>query len=319
MHRRHLLAGLTLAAGPAAAQSWPDRPIRIIVPFGPGSSADVLGRLMAEPLGRRLGQPVICENRAGAAGNIAAEAVARLPPDGYGLLLATIGTQSVNRHLYVRLPYDPDQDFTPISHLWNSVNVMAVSAESPWRTVGEVIAAGRERGRLTFGSPGTGTSDHMASSLFGIRSGLTLEHVPYRGGSAAVQVDLIANRLDFTIGNVPALMGGITGGRIRPLAVAYATRWPSLPGVPTMEEAGVADLVVPSWHALVAPRGLPAAIQDRLAAATAATVTEPAFRARILELGSVPVASTPAGLVAFTAEESTRYGALIRQLGIRAD
>ena len=115
------------------------------------------------------------------------------------------------------------------------------------------------------------------------------------------------------------LMGGITGGRIRPLAVAYAARWPSLPEVPTMEEAGVPDLVVPSWHALVAPRGLPAAIQDRLAAATVATVTDPAFRARILELGSVPVASTPAGLVAFTAEESTRYGALIRQLGIRAD
>lgn len=320
MRRRHLLAAFGTAAMPARAQpAWPDRPIRMILPFGPGSSADVLGRLLAEPLGRRLGQTVVCDNRTGAGGGIAAEAVARMAPDGYSLLLGTIGTQSVNRHLYASLPYDPDRDFTPVSHLWNSANVMAVPADSPWRDVQAVIAAGRQRGRLAFGSPGVGTSDHMASSLFGIRTGLTLEHIPYRGGSAAVQIDLIAGRLDFTIGNVPALMGGIRGGRIRPLAVAYARRWPSLPDVPTMAEAGVADLVVPSWHALVAPRGLPDAIRDRLSAEAAAVVKDSDFRARLLDLGSEPIGSTPAELARFVTAESDRYGDLVRRLGIRAE
>ena len=321
MRRRTLLAASGIAMGTARARAaeWPYRPIRLVLPFGPGSSADVLGRLLAEPLAQRLGQPIVCENRTGAAGSIAAEAVARMPPDGYALLLATIGTQSVNRHLHARLPYDPERDFTPISHLWNAVNVMAVSADSPWGDVQAVITAGRERGRLTFGSPGNGTSDHMASSLFGIRAGVTLEHVPYRGGSAAVQLDLIANRLDFTIGNVPALMGGILGGRIRPLAVAYARRWPALPEVPTMAEAGVAGVVVASWHALVAPRGLPPAVRDRLATEAVGVVTRPEFRARLLDLGTEAVGSTPDELVAFTAQESDRYGALIRQLGIQAD
>jgi tripartite-type tricarboxylate transporter receptor subunit TctC len=223
MRRRELLArsGGALLASPARAAEWPDRPIRMIMPFGPGSSADVLGRLLAEPLSQRLGQPIVCENRTGAAGSIAAEAVARMAADGHALLLAIIGTQSVNRHLYARLPDDPERDFTPIWHLWNSVNVMAVSADKPWTNVQALITAGQKRGRLTFGSPGNGTSDHMTSSLFGIRTGLNLEHVPYRGGSAAVQLDLIANRLDYTIGNVPALMGGIRGGRLRPLAVVY--------------------------------------------------------------------------------------------------
>ena len=321
MRRRHLLAAeIGLAATPAGAdEAWPCRPIRLLIPFAPGSSADVLGRLTAEPLAQRLGQPIICENRAGAAGSIAAEAAARLAPDGYGLFLGTIGTQAVNRHLYARLPYDPDRDFTAISHLWNAVNIMAVAKDSPVQSVAELVALGRARNRLTFGSPGTGTSDHMASSLFGIRAGLELEHVPYRGGSAAVQLDLIAGRLDFTIGNLPALAAGLQGGNIRPLAVAYPRRWPSLPAVPTMAEAGVAGVEVPSWHALVGPRGLPDGIRDRLAAEVRGILLAPAMQARLLELGTEPVASDPAGLLAWTAAESTRYGDLIRRLGIRPE
>ena len=321
MQRRSLMAAAMAAATyPAAAdEAWPSRPIRLLVPFAPGSSADVLGRLMAEPLGARLGQPIICENRAGAAGSIAAEAASRLAPDGYGLFLGTIGTQAVNRHLYARLPYDPERDFTPISHLWNAVNIMAVARASPVRSVAELVARGKAGGRLTFGSPGTGTSDHMASSLFGIRAGLELEHVPYRGGSAAVQVDLMGERLDFTIGNLPALAAGLQGGGIRPLAVAYDRRWPSLPEVPTLAEAGVPGVEVPSWHALLGPRGLPASIQARLAEEARAVLLEPTMRARLLDLGTEPVASDPAGLVAWTAAESARYGDLIRRLGISAE
>ncbi len=315
-----MTAALGAFAAPSFAdEAWPSRPIRLLVPFAPGSSADVLGRLMAEPMGARLGQPVVCENRAGAAGSIAAEAASRLPPDGYGLFLGTIGTQAVNRHLYARLPYDPDRDFTPISHLWNAVNIMAVAQASPVRSVADLVARGKAAGRLTFGSPGTGTSDHMASSLFGIRAGLELEHVPYRGGSAAVQVDLMAGRLDFTIGNLPALAAGLQGGGIRPLAVAYGRRWPSLPEVPTMAEAGVAGVEVPSWHALVGPRGLPDHIRDRLAREARTVLLAPAMRARLLDLGTEPVASDPAGLVAWTSAESARYGDLVRRLGISAD
>jgi tripartite-type tricarboxylate transporter receptor subunit TctC len=168
----------------ARAAEWPDRPIRMILPFGPGSSADVLGRLLAEPLSQRLGQLIVCENHTGTAGSIAAEAVARMAPDGYARLLATIGTQAINRHLHGRLPYDPERDFTPLSHPWNSVNVMAVSTDSPWTDVQALIAAGR--GRLTFGLPGNGTSDDMASSLFGIpraaaRPGLGAGGLPPEG------------------------------------------------------------------------------------------------------------------------------------------
>ncbi len=319
MQRRQMLGmAMALVAPAARAAAWPERPIRMLIPFAPGSSADVLGRLIAEPLGARLGQPIISENRAGAAGSIAAEAAARMAPDGYGLFLGTIGTQAVNRHLYSRLAYDADRDFAPISHLWNAVNVMAVATAAPYRNVQDVVAAGRQR-RLNFGSPGTGTSDHMASSLFGIRAGVELEHIPYRGGSAAVQLDLIAGRLDFTIGNLPALAAGLQGGTIRPLAVAYPRRWPTIPEVPTMAEAGVAGVEVPTWHAMLGPKGLDPAIRDRLAAELRAVLLAPAMRARLLELGTEPVASDPAGLLAWTAQESAKYGELVRRLGIKGE
>ena len=321
MRRRHLLAVIgTAAAMPTWAQpAWPERPTRMILPFGPGSSADVLGRLMAEPLGRRLGQTVVCENRTGAGGSIGAAEGARQLPDGYNILMGSIGTQSVNRHLYAHLPYDSDRDFTPISHLWNSANVMVVPAGSPWHSVRDVIAAGRQRGRLTFGSPGVGTSDFLASSLFGIRTGLTLEHVPYRGGTPAVQIDLMAGRLDFGFGNVPAYFSGIRGGLVRPLAVAFPHRWPTMPEVPTMQEAGVDDLIVPSWHALVAPRGLPLPILNRLAADTQAVLHNAEFRAKLLDIGSESVGASPEETARFITSEAKRYGVLIRRLGIRAE
>jgi tripartite-type tricarboxylate transporter receptor subunit TctC len=286
-----LLAAMSLppVAAPARETAYPSRPLRLLVPFPPGGAIDLLSRALAEALAPRVGQPIAVENRAGAGGNTAAEALARSPPDGHILLVATIGVMAVNRHVYPRLPFDPDHDLVPVAHLWDTPLVLVVPAGSPHRAVSDLIAAGRAGGaRPTCGTSGNGTSDHLALALFAERAGLEVVHVPYRAGGPAVLADLIGGRIDTAVGNVPAYLGGIRGGQIRALAVTGAARWPALPEVPTMAEAGVPDLVVSSWAGLVGPRGLPDGARDRLAAEVATVSADPAYGRRLVEIGGVP-------------------------------
>jgi tripartite-type tricarboxylate transporter receptor subunit TctC len=228
---------------------------------------------------------------------------------------------AVNRHIYPRLPFDPDHDLAPVAHLWDTPLVLVVPAASPHRSVAELVAAGRTGGgaRLTCGTSGNGSSDHMAMALLAERTGLDLVHVPYRTGGPAVAADLIGGRLDMTIGNVASYLGGIRGGQMRALAVTVAARWPALPEVPTMAEAGVPGVVVSSWAGLAGPRGLPEAVRDRLAAEVETISAGPAYRRRLVEIGGVPVGAGPEQLAALTARETARWGEVVRRLSIRAD
>lgn len=320
MKRRTLLVATGLATTSRAwAQSWPDRPIRIIVPFPAGGSVDVLTRVLAEPLSKRLGQLVVVENRAGAGGNIGSEAASRAAPDGYTLVVATIGVLAINRHIYSRLSFDPKNDFVPISYLWDIGNILVVPASSPWHSVADLVAAGKEKGQLTYGTPGNGTSDHMASALFIMRAGIEAQHVPYRGGGPAVLTDLMAGRISFSIGNLPSYITGIRGGGLRALAVANATRWPTPPDVPTLTESGVPDVVLPSWSGMLGPKGLPDAIRDRLAAEVMAILAAPEFRNRVQEAGGQAVGTGPDGLTAQIVREDARYADLAQRLQLRVD
>jgi tripartite-type tricarboxylate transporter receptor subunit TctC len=225
---------------------------------------------------------------------------------------------AVNRHIFPSLPYDPDRDFTPVAHLWDTSLALLVPAASPHRSISDLVAVGRSA-PLTCGTSGNGTSDHLAMALFAERTGVQLVHAPYRAGGPAVATDLVGGRLDMTIGNFPAYLGGIRGGLLRPLAMTGAARWPGLPEVPTMAEAGVPDLVFSSWTALVGPRGLPGLVRDQLAATVAAVSVDPDYRDRIIGIGGVPVGAGPAELAALTSRETARWGEVVQRLGMRAD
>ena len=309
-----------LAQGSGTGGAWPERPVRILNPFAAGASHDVLVRILGERLAARLGQPFVSENRTGAGGAIGTEAAARAAPDGYTINAATIGTLTINPALYARLPYDPERDFVPATLIWEGANCLFVSAErNPARTLDAFIAWARaQRRELTFSSAGAGTTPHLAGELFKARIGVPAQHVPYREGSQRV-LDLISGALDFSVDNVATYTGLLREGKLRALAVAGAERWPTLPEVPTMTEAGLADFVVPSWGAFAFPTGTPAPVVARLAAEVRAVAGEPQTAARFLAAGGRAVSSTPEEAAAFVAAERRRWAEVVRTAGIRAE
>ncbi len=317
MTTRRCLLGAGLAAGFApiasAQPAWPSRPVRIINPFAPGASHDVLVRILAENLAQRLGQPFVSENRTGAGGAIGSEVAARAPADGYHLYAATIGTLTINEHLYARLPYDPGRDFVPSTMIWEGANCLFVSAErNPSRTLAQFIEWARgQRRELTFSSAGAGTTPHLAGEMFKARIGVQAQHVPYREGSQRV-LDLISGALDFSVDNVATYTALHREGRLRAIAVASAERWPTLPEVPTMAEAGLADFVVPSWGAFAFPTGTPAPIIARLSQEVQAIVADPGVRQRFLNAGGRAVASSPEETARFVLAERARWGEVVR-------
>ncbi len=326
MTRRRGLLGAGIGIGVAArgvqAQStaWPERPVRIINPFAPGASHDVLVRILAEQMQQRLGQPFVSENRTGAGGAIGSEVAARAPADGYHIYAATIGTLTINQHLYARLPYDPDRDFVPATLIWEGANCLFVSAErNPSRTLSEFVAWARaQRRELTFSSAGAGTTPHLAGEMFKARIGIPAQHVPYRDGAQRV-LDLVSGTLDFSVDNVATYTALLREGRLRALAVASAERWPTLPDVPTMAEAGLADFIVPSWGAFAFPTGTPAPIVARLAATVRDIVADAAIQRRFLNAGGRAVSSSPEETARFVAAERQRWGEVVRVGGIRVE
>jgi tripartite-type tricarboxylate transporter receptor subunit TctC len=324
MTTRRALLGAGLATGlvgSATAQAaWPTRPVRIINPFAPGASHDVLTRILAENLQQRLGQPFVSENRTGAGGAIGSEVAARAPADGYHLNAATIGTLTINEHLYARLPYDPGRDFVPVTLTWESANCLFVSAErNPSRTLPEFIGWARgQRRELTFSSAGAGTTPHLAGEMFKARIGVPAQHVPYREGAQRV-LDLVSGTLDFSVDNVATYTALHREGRLRAIAVAAVERWPTLPEVPTMAEAGLADFVVPSWGAFAFPTGTPAAIVAKLAEEVKAIAADPAVRQRFLNAGGRAIATSPEETARFVLAERSRWGEVVRRSGIRVE
>jgi tripartite-type tricarboxylate transporter receptor subunit TctC len=268
MHRRALLANLALPAT-ARAEAWPARPITLVVPFVPGGLPDANGRFMAQRIGALLGQPMVVENRPGAAGNIGAGTVAKAPPDGYTALIGTMGTHGSNPALYRTIGYDAQRDFTPIHGLFADNNIAVTGADSPFRSLADVAGAARSKpGQLTYSSGGIGSGVHLAGALFEKASGAQLLHVPYRGTPAAL-ADVVAGRIDLIFDYAVTSTPLIKDGKLRPLAVTGKQRIALLPETPTVAEAGFPDAYLDVWSGLFLPAGVPTDVASRLTEATA--------------------------------------------------
>jgi tripartite-type tricarboxylate transporter receptor subunit TctC len=327
MQRRYLVFVLTagplaLTAAPfgaARAQpaSWPDRPLRIVVPFPPGGAIDAMARLLAPRLSDALGQPAVVENRAGAGGTIGTAAAAQ-STDGHTLLMVSIA-HAVNPALYPRLPYDSAADFTPVAPVAVVPNLLAVPAARPWRTPADLAEAARRRpGELTYGSAGSGTSIHLAGALFCALAKVEMTHVPYRGSGPAV-ADLVSGRLDAMFDSVTSAAPHIASGRLRALAVTTGRRVAAFPELPAMAEAGVPGYVVDPWFAMLAPRSFPAEARERVGGIVGRALQDPSVRERFAAIGAEPMEGDSASLEQFVADETSKWGELIRRLGIQPD
>jgi tripartite-type tricarboxylate transporter receptor subunit TctC len=284
-----------MAATSAHAQDnkWPDHPVRIIVPYPAGGSTDVLTRILAQRFKEIFGQSFVIENRGGAGGNIGIAAVTTSQPDGYTIGAATIGHFAINQFLYSKMPFDPERDMIPISMTWELPNVFVVSADHvPARTLAEFIAWAKQKGQVSFGSPGIGTSPHLSGVMFTKRSGVDGVHVPFRGAAQTIPA-MLSGDVTFAIDNLASYITVIQAGKMRALAVTSAERWPTLPDVPTMGEAGIKDFVVTSWAAFVVPAGTPRSIVDKLSEAQRTIATEKVTQERFLVAGAHLLSSSP--------------------------
>ena len=310
---------LAMASAVHAEPGYPSKPIRLIVPFAPGGSTDVLARLLAEALRPELGQPVIVENKAGAGGNIGGDFVAKAPPDGYTLLIAAAGPTVINPSLYARMPYDPAKDLRPVSLLIQEPNLMAVNPKIPAKTVAEFIAYAKSRPtEISFGSPGNGSPAHLAGEWFNQLTGTTMVHVPYKGTGPALN-DLIAGQIAMMIDNMPAMWPHVQAGKLRALAVSTDKRAAAAPDVPTIAESGVKGFAFGAWKGLMVPAATPPDIVERLHAAATKALAKPDFRKRLIDLGAEPVGNTPAQFAAIIKTETASWAALVKSTGTKLD
>jgi len=307
---------LVLAFPVAAEQDYPSRTLRIVVPFAPGGSTDIFARYIADKLAPALAQPVVVENRAGAGGNIGAEAVARSAPDGYTLLMATTGVMSINNALYANMTYDAAKDFEPVIFVASITNVLVVAPDLPATSVRELIALAKAKpGALSFGSSGAGSSTHLSSELFKSMAGIDILHIPYKGSSQAL-TDLMAGRISMIIDNMPGAIGFIKEGRVRALGVTGSKRSPALPGLPTIAEAGVAGYESLSWSGIAVPAGTPKDVVARLNREIAAILAQPDIREKFAQAGAEPVGGPPQQFADHIRSEREKWSKLIRERGI---
>lgn len=323
--RRALLAAMAVlcsatvpAMSASAAEAFPSRPIRLIVPFTPGGTTDILARLVAQKAGETLGQPMVVENRPGAGGNIGAEAAARSAADGYTLLMGTLGTQVTNQFIYPRMPYDSATDFAPVTLVANSPNVLLVNSTLAANTIGELIAlAKREPGKINYASTSTGGSPHLSGELLNMMAGVKMQHVPYKGAAPAMN-DLLAGQVNLMFDNLPSALAQIQGGRIKALAVTGVKRASVLPSVPTVRESGLPDYEVNSWFGLLAPAGTPPERLRQLQQAVDKVLAMPDVRKRIQELGAEPGGEGSAAFAAQIKADTDKWSRVIRTAGIKA-
>lgn len=305
------------SAAVMAAAPYPDKPIRLIVPWPAGGSADTIGRALGDALGRRLNATVVVENVAGASGTIATTQFARAAPDGYTLLLASSSANVSAPNLYAKVHFDPINDFAPIGEVALVPSVLIVSENSPFKRPIDIVAAARKQpGKLTYGSGGTGNSGHLSGELFRTINKIEVTHVPYKGNNPAL-TDLMGGRLDYMFDN--GAIGHIQSQRVRALAVAADARLKTIPNVPTFKELGMAGMQLTTWFGLAAPAGTPAPIVDKLSSALNAVMTDPAYSQRLIAMGAELHQSTPAAFTAFWAEELDRYRQLIQSAGIQVN
>lgn len=321
LSRRLVLAGAGLLATPAlprAQPAYPNRPIRLVVPFPGGGATDVTARVLAERLTQMLGQPVVVDNRPGAGGILGCDMVAKAEPDGHTLLTCTIGTASINQYLYSKLPYDP-RDLTSLALANSLANVITVSADSPIKTFADLLQHAKAHpGDLNYGTPGNGTSGHMCAELLKSRTKTDIAHVPYRG-SASVIPDLLAGRLDLAVDNLPPYLPHIQEGRLRALAVTSKQRWFALPDVPTVAESGVEGFEAEAWFGIQAPAKTPRPILERVSGHILEILKEPAVVAKLREVGSEPRPLGPEAFDSFIQAENAKWKEVVRVSGAKLD
>ena len=301
----------------AAGQDYPNRPIRLVVTVPPGGAADFIARLVGGKIAESLGQPVVVENRGGAGGTIAADAVAKAAPDGYTLLQNSITTHGVGPHLYAKLPYDPVKDFAPVSGLALLPLIMAVNADLPFRNVQELISHSKSNA-LNFASSGNGGAPHMAAELFKSVTGAPLTHVPYKGSGPAV-ADLVGGRVQIMFDAAPSLIAHIRSGRLRVLGAASTERNRLLPEVPTFGELGYPKVAVSLWYGLLAPAGTPKPVVEKLNREAARALTSPDVRDKLQAQGAEPMPGTPEAFASFMQEEMAKWAPVVKQAGVKLD
>jgi tripartite-type tricarboxylate transporter receptor subunit TctC len=312
-----VIAALTMSVLPAAAQTYPTRPITLVVPFPAGSTTDLVGRILADKLGDALGQRVVIDNRGGAGGVVGTESVARAEPDGYTLLMGTIGTHSINPYVYPKISYDPVADFTPIIQFGTAPNVLVVHPSLPVKTVKELIEYAKARpGQLNYASSGNGTSNHLSGAMFAAREGIKASHLPYRGGAQAI-TDLLRGEVQFMFYHYLPLLPHIAEGKLRALAITSASRISALPDVPTMKEAGMDDFEVSAWFGVYAPPKMPAPLVQKIHGAISGIINSPAVKASLIEQGIDPVNGSPEDLLALTKSEMARWSKVVEQAGAK--
>ena len=317
-----LTALATVGAIPVAdAQSppYPTRPIRLVVPFPAGGTTDILARSVAQKLTEAWGQPVVVDNRPGAAGNIGAELVAKSPADGYTLLMGTVGTHAINASLYAKMPYDHVKDFVPVILVAGVPNVLVVNPAVPANSVQELIVYAKANpGKLNFASSGSGTSIHLAGELFKVSAGVQMTHIPYKGSSPALQ-DLIGGQVQLMFDNLPSALPQIKGGKLRALAVTSSTRAAVLPDVPTVAESGLPGFEASSWFGVLAPAGTPPAIVTRINAEVAKWLASPEARDKLLSQGANAVGGTPEDFARHIQVETAKWAKVVKESGAKVD
>jgi tripartite-type tricarboxylate transporter receptor subunit TctC len=319
------LAAIFTVAIPVWAQSaWPNKPVKIVVPFAPGGTTDILARAVAPELAKAFGQPFVIENRGGAGGNIGAEQVAKAPADGYTLLMGTVGTHGINKSLYAKLAYDPQKDFAPVTLVAGVPNVMVMNTERARQlginSVPDFIQyARRHPGALNMASSGSGTSIHLAGELFKSMTGVFMTHIPYTGSAPAL-LGLVSGQVDVMFDNLPSAMALIKSGKLKAFAVTSAQRSAAVPDLPTVEDAGqLKGFEASSWFGLLAPAGTPPEVVSRLQQETAKALNSPAMKDKLLAQGAIPSGNTPQEFAALIDAEIRKWAAVVKASGARVD
>jgi tripartite-type tricarboxylate transporter receptor subunit TctC len=313
-----VVPALLVAAVAAQAQgAWPTKPVKIVVTFPPGGAPDTLARVLADKWSQALGQPVTVDNKPGAGGNLGADYVAKSAPDGSTLVVGTVGTHAINQSLYAKMPYNNVRDFTPITFLASTPNLLVVNNTVPARTVKELIELAKKE-PLTFGSSGSGTSIHLSGELFNTLAGVKMQHIPYKGRAQAVP-DLIGGRITMIFDNMPSALPLVKAGEVRAIAVTSAQRSPAAPNIPTLAESGLPQFEATSWFALLGPAGMSREVQMRINAETAKVLAMPDVKERLATLGLDPAPASPEALASLIQQETVKWARVVKESGARVD